>query len=228
METAINDYSYNTPKLSSRLKMVAQMVPPCERVIDVGTDHAFIPIYLIADNRCKKAIASDIRKGPADLARRNVEKYQMEDEITVVVGDGLRHIEIVERDSVVIAGMGGYEIASILSAKPFKASILVLQPQKSLRELRLFLSGNGYSIIDEKIVKETNHFYVAMAVKFTGNNYRLSLTEQEIGPCLLKNSDEIFHEYLLSRIIRLKKQVIGDPKVAEVIVEVEKLLQNYK
>lgn len=220
------DFSYKTPKLSPRLYMVANMVPSCERVVDIGTDHAFIPIFLIFENRCSEALASDINTGPALVARRNIEKYQMEDVISVVVGDGLENIEIMQDDCVVIAGMGGYEIQSILEKNPIKAKAVILQPQKSLYELREFLSKAGYEILEENITKEKDHMYTAIKTKYTGIPYELSVIEKEIGPCLLKVKPKHFVEYLETRKIKLEKQIKGNQNLADVLDQINDLIKS--
>ena len=219
----IKDYSRQIPKLSPRLRMVADMVPFCERVIDIGTDHAFVPIYLIAKERCALAIASDINKGPAMAAGRNIEQYLMEDRITVTVGDGLDEIRTTPQDCVVIAGMGGYEIQSILMQGPVNAKAVILQPQKSWRELRTFLSQAGYEIRKEEIAKEQERFYIGIFAVYTGIPYNLSLLEAEIGPSILADRPDYFTEYIGHRIRKMRKQVLGDPAIREVLNQLESM-----
>lgn len=211
------DYSQQIPKLSPRLRMVADMVPFCERIIDIGTDHAFVPIYLIARERCSRAIASDINKGPALAAERNIRQYQMEDQISVAVGDGLGAIQPTGRDCVVIAGMGGYEILSILAKSPVIARAVILQPQKSFRELRAFLAKEGYEIRKETIAKEQERYYIGMLVIHTGIPYPLTPLELEIGPGILAEKPPFFTEYLNHRIRKMRKQVLGDPSIQDVL-----------
>ncbi|MHB1483116.1 MAG: tRNA (adenine(22)-N(1))-methyltransferase [Saccharofermentanales bacterium] len=219
-------YLPQTPKLSKRLQMVAQMVPECGRLVDIGTDHAFIPIYLIATGRCDSAIATDIKSGPADIARRNIDDYCMEDRITVLVQDGIGDISIAGDDCLVISGMGGLEIQSILSKKvPADAGTIILQPQKSLKELRLFLSENGYPISEEKIIKEKGHFYIAIKTAYTGNPYKLSAFELECGHNLSNGDPDsdilIYNDYMNHLVTKLKKQIIGDASLAGVLDEME-------
>jgi len=216
------DYFGQTPKLSVRLQRIARMVPFCGRVIDIGTDHAFIPIYLVAAGRCATAIASDIRQGPADLARRNISEYCMEDRISVMIQDGIGQIDVKEDDCLVISGMGGYEIQSILIKKPpVNAGTIILQPQKSLKELRKFLSGKGYQINEELIIKEKEHFYIAMNVTYTGVPYDLSTSGLITGQRLTADSHEIYIEYIKHLIKKLKKQIKGDPSLVEVLKKLE-------
>lgn len=222
------DFSIQIPKLSPRLRMVAELAPACERIIDIGTDHAFVPIYLIAKDRCETAIASDINKGPAIIAKRNIDQYQMEDRISVVIGDGLGQIVPTPRDCVVIAGMGGYEIQSILSRSPVLAKAIILQPQKSYKELRLFLAKEGYAIIKEEIAKEQDRYYLGMSVAYTGVSYGLTNMELEIGPGILKDRPKYFIEFINQRMRKIKKQILGDPSLALVLKELEQIMKDNK
>lgn len=216
-----NVFFLQIPKLSPRLQMVADMVPFCERVIDIGTDHAFVPIYLIAMERCAFAVASDIHKGPAETARRNIGRYQMENRISVVVGDGFDMLQTTAEDSIVIAGMGGYEIRSILSRGPVAAKTILLQPQKSFRELREFLAKEGYEIKREAVAKEQNRYYLGMAVEYTGISYELTALEAEIGPLLLKEKSLNFNAYLEQRAEKMRRQVLGDPLAQQALDQLE-------
>ena len=101
----------NKIKLTPRLLCVAQMVSPCEIVADIGTDHAYIPMYLVQNGVAKKAVASDVVDGPVAIARANVEEYGLDGYVTVAKAYGLKSAE--GADIAVIAGMGGSEILSI-------------------------------------------------------------------------------------------------------------------
>ena len=129
------------------------------RIADIGTDHAYIPIYLVKNDLAEYVIAGDVRQGPVDIAKANVEKHKLSDKIEVRLGSGLSVIEKGEVDTVIIAGMGGQLISEILSADTEKAREcnLVLQPMNAQYELRKYLISNGFSITDEDIAIE--HLY---------------------------------------------------------------------
>lgn len=124
---------------------------------DIGTDHAYIPIKLIEDGICERVIASDIKEGPLEIAKQNIEKYNLSDKIETRLGGGLSSLKKGEADTIIIAGMGGEMIEAILTddeetAK--EANLLILQPMNSQYELRKYLIHNGYCITDEDIATE--------------------------------------------------------------------------
>ncbi len=125
-----------------------------DTVADVGTDHAYIPIRLIKEGRAKKVIATDMNKGPLSAAKENAESECVSDSIELRLGDGLSPLDIGECDNIVIAGMGGELISTILKnghAVAKSAKLLFLQPMNSQELLREFLMENGYEIVDEDI-----------------------------------------------------------------------------
>ncbi len=119
-------------ELSLRMKTVADMVKPGGRVCDIGCDHAFVSIYLVANGISDRVIASDVRTGPCAIARDNIARWNMTDRIDLRLGNGLATISPGEVDSIIIAGMGGILITDILEAGMDvvqSAGQLVLQPQ---------------------------------------------------------------------------------------------------
>jgi tRNA (adenine22-N1)-methyltransferase len=153
--------------LSERLQHIAGMIPECNRLADVGTDHAYIPIHTTMKKISSTAIASDINKGPIKLAQSNIRKYGLSDKIETRVGPGLTVLKQGEADVVLIAGMGGNLIADILNdslevARSTKH--LILQPVQYPEVLRKYLIASGFSIIDEDLVKDENKYYHIMKV----------------------------------------------------------------
>ena len=163
-------------KLTNRLQSVADAVPKCGTATDVGTDHAYIPIYLVQNGIAQRAIATDIAKGPAEIAGENIKSHGLSDKITVQIADGLNDIRTVNvpccsglPDVVIIAGMGGKLISDIL----YKAAdchrtdteVFVLQPMTAIYELRRFLYENNYEIVAEDLAKEDDKIYNILTVK---------------------------------------------------------------
>ncbi len=138
-----------------------------ERIADIGTDHAYIPIYLIENELAKSIIAGDVRQGPVDIAKANVEKHKLSDKIEVRLGSGLSILNKNEVDTVIIAGMGGQLISEIIDAdiELAKSVKLVLQPMNAQYELRKYLIDNNFKITDENIAVEGFKVYNIMNVE---------------------------------------------------------------
>lgn len=146
--------------LTPRLYMIANNVKT-QSVADIGTDHGYVPVYLLKNGIVKKAVATDIRKGPLAAAKRTADKYKTADKIDLRLGAGLAPIGQGETETIIIAGMGGELIKNILSddiKKAEAADFLLLQPMNSQDILRKWLSENNFSILKEDI--ETEGFKV--------------------------------------------------------------------
>ncbi len=136
-------------------------------VADIGCDHAYVPIALIDEGRAKKVIACDINKGPVMIAEENIKKHNKEEFIKTRIGNGLSPIDTGEADTIIIAGMGGELICSILNddIKKAHASTLVLQPMNDQNVVREFLIDNGFEIISEDIALEGFKVYNIIVAK---------------------------------------------------------------
>ena len=149
--------------LSNRLRKVAEYVPEGARLLDVCSDHAYLPIYLIEKGHIDFAIAGEVVKEPYESAVSNVANAQMTDKIDVRLADGLAAFEESDQISVItICGMGGYLIAEILAngrAKLDKVERLILQPNNREDELRDWLAQHGFRIVAETIMTENDKFY---------------------------------------------------------------------
>ena len=156
--------------LSPRLSAAAELVREGAFVADVGTDHAYLPIALCLSGKIRGAVASDINKGPIDRARENIENYKLCDKISTVHTDGLRGIEPFGPEDILILGMGGELIASILEAAPWVANEsinLCLQPMTHAEVLRRYLTEHGFAITDERIVREGDKLYQLILASYT-------------------------------------------------------------
>ncbi|SMC50955.1 class I SAM-dependent methyltransferase [Papillibacter cinnamivorans] len=144
------------PELSARLSAVAEWVPPGARAADIGTDHGFLPVWLMLCGSAERVIATDLRPEPLSRAVKTAERYGLGDRIEFRLCDGLSGILPEEADTVIIAGMGGETIASILEAASWtrEGKRLILQPMSKLPDLRGWLAGAGYAISREKLVRE--------------------------------------------------------------------------
>ena len=155
-------------ELTSRLQMVANMIPDGAKLADVGTDHAYLPAALMLNHKLTAAIAADLRQGPLSRAKETVREYGLTGKIGFRLCDGLSGITADEVNAVSIAGMGGETIAMILQAAPWTREnnvTLVLQPMSSMDELRRWLQQNGYTIAEERLAREGDTIYTAMRVQ---------------------------------------------------------------
>ncbi len=169
-------------KLTPRLLSIARCVSVGARMADIGTDHGYLPVRLILDGIIPCAIAADLRRGPLERARETAQRYGVTDRISFRLCDGLSQVREGETDTVVIAGMGGENIAAILNAAPWtkNAKHLLLQPMTGLPEFRGWLAANGYSIRCEHISREGKRLYSIMEVS-GGTMEPLTLSEQWAG-----------------------------------------------
>lgn len=212
--------------LQPRLQLLADMVPAGSRLADVGTDHGYLPVYLLQQGRISRAIASDIVDGPLQHARQTAAEYEV-DGIDFRLCPGLDAIAPHEADTVVIAGMGGETIQAILSAAPWTADgshLLLLQPMTKVEYLRKWLVDNGYAFTEERLVWDKDHLYPVFAVR--GGTQPPLTAAQQYGGVLL-DGDPLYGAYLDERIGKLQKAVEGLQKssVVESAVKVKKLTE---
>ena len=195
--------------LSERLQKIADSVLPGERVIDVGTDHGYIPIWLVQERICEHVYASDIREKPLKQAMQNAEKAGLSDHMTFFLCDGLQQCPPDVVDTVLIAGMGGETMISILDAAPWtREKRLILQPQSKIPELHAWLYDHGYMVVDASLVREKDHIYVIWIC--TGGEREIKkLVDHYVDPCLLHPADPLLDLYLRSQSDKLMKQYTG-------------------
>lgn len=188
------------PILSPRLAEAAKLVGKCNCFADIGTDHAYLPIYLLMTGACRIAIASDIGEGPLKRASAAVQKYNQT--VSLRLGSGLSTLERDEADAIVIAGMGGLLIADILKSGTDRlgsSKKIVLQPMTAVPELRKFLADYGWRIESESIVKEGEKLYILMSVKMPpDSSFSETYSEAElfIGKRLTETRPQYFGEYI--------------------------------
>lgn len=148
--------------------MLANMVTPGNRLVDIGCDHGFLPVYLVSRGICPGAVAMDVREGPLGAARRHVEEYGLGNYIEVRLSDGLAEYKAGEAETMVCAGLGGRLMERILRDGLDKAGQmreLILQPQSELPQFRAFLRETGFVVIEENAVLEDGKYYFAMKAR---------------------------------------------------------------
>lgn len=190
-------------KLADRLLHVAHMVPVCNCLADIGTDHGYVPIYCINNNIAACAIACDIKKGPIKIAKANIKKYNLENKIETRIGNGLSTLNKGEADVIVIAGMGGNIISSIIESEKeiaLKSSCLVVQPMQYPEMVRYYAVNNGFLIEDEDLVKEDNKYYhIIRMIKGKENKYE-NEAYYFTGKRLIEKGNPLIKEYIEYKI----------------------------
>lgn len=187
--------------LDKRLQAIADMVEPCKLVADIGTDHGYLPCYLIQNEIAVNAIARDIAEMPLKRAEWNISKYHLQERITTQLLPGLQDLSI-ETDCVIIAGMGGYLIADILSKSTIHYPVYILQPNSNSELVRKKLQDIHYRIVDETIVDDGKKFYEI--IKAIPGNCMLTETEIFFGPINLKKRETAFKSKHGKRLALLK------------------------
>lgn len=198
-------------KISKRLCTASSHVRDGAVVADIGTDHAYLPIYLAKQGRIKKAYACDVNEGPLQRAKENILKYGLDSVIETRLQNGLNGIENVAPTDIVICGMGGELIASILENSSYvrqKGIRLILQPMTFVKELRKYLE-NGFYTIAENIICEDGKIYQLMCVEYDGVQRNLTNIELELGPKNLVNKGIGFEKLLFSTIVKKQKILNG-------------------
>ncbi|MBY0145707.1 tRNA (adenine(22)-N(1))-methyltransferase TrmK [Neobacillus niacini] len=189
----------NTDKLSVRLETVAKYVPKNSRVADIGSDHAYLPSYLVKNGQITFGIAGEVAKGPFQSAEKNVMAEGLSEMISVRMGDGLEVIQPGDADCITIAGMGGSLIASILESgkdKLAEVNRLILQPNINASAIRNWLVENNWELIAEEIIEEDSKIYEILVAERGEplKPYREVSLENGllVGPFLLQRKEKAF------------------------------------
>ncbi|MCY6354872.1 tRNA (adenine(22)-N(1))-methyltransferase [Clostridium sp. ZS2-4] len=185
--------------ISDRLKTIGQMVDNCESICDVGTDHAYLPIYLIQKGTCSKAIASDINKGPVEKAKINIKREGLSDRIFCRLGGGLSTIKPFEVDGAVIAGMGGNLIRDIIEEdmNVFKSlKFMILQPVQNPEVLRQYVYEAGYDVIDEELCFDEDKYYEIIKIKYNNKPTKMDNIYYEVSKKLIEKKHPLVEEYI--------------------------------
>ena len=196
-------------KIGERLKRVTSLVPASQSMADIGTDHGYIPLSLLEEDRVSKAIACDINRGPLERAKEHIIQEGKYNNIEIRLGAGLEPVSDREVDGVVIAGMGGLMILQILEDNLKKAQHLhwlVLQPQNHVAELKRYLSSHGFKIEKEELALEGYHLY-EMFRAVPGEMSALSFLEAEIGCTEEYKRHPLFNRHL-KKLINKRNDLI--------------------
>lgn len=191
--------------LTPRLQAVADLAGKSQALADIGTDHAYIPIYLMQKGLISKAIAADINTGPLERADKNIRNVGLSDKIALRLSDGLDNIKDNEAETVVIAGMGG-EIISHMLEKPKPAGIkkMVLQPMTDIPLVRKKLHENGMIITSERLAAEKDKIYTVLLCEY-GTGQDFSDEDYLVSPFI--KDDPLFYEYIKKQLTICKNNL---------------------
>ncbi len=198
-------------QLDNRLLLCAQWVSDGAKVADIGTDHAYLPIWLAKSCKIASAVAADVREGPLSHARENILRYHVQKIVSARLSDGLSGIHPDEADTIIIAGMGGELIAEILGKAPWlkdSGKTLILQPMTSALELRVFLQKQGWALQKEKAVRSLGRLYTVMLVHAAAEDLKNDELYPYIGALEPAESSEN-RDYILREANRLEKRRQG-------------------
>lgn len=215
-------------QLSKRLNKVVSYVEKGSSVADIGSDHAYLPVYLVRNNIAVKAVAGEVNKGPLLSAQNQIDKCGLGKQIKAKLGYGLAVLEEEDVDTITIAGMGGPLITQILEEgkerlTPIKR--LILQPNIAAEKIRRFLLIHQWELKAESILEEDGHIYeVLMAEKGDplaqyGENLEKELW---LGPLLLQEKSSVFLKKWQQELLELKriqKQLEGASETEELLMK---------
>lgn len=204
----------NVPKISKRLHAAASLAKEGARIADVGTDHAYLPIYLYATGRVSGGVVSDINRGPVERARANLCDYDCESAFVALQTDGLSGIEKYAPEDIFILGMGGELIARIINDAPWvrrEGVRLILQPMTHPELLREYLSREGFEISRELLVSEDKIYHIICA-EYSGEPTKLDHFEALFGKgnlnapseelyALLRRTREIYSQRIAGKML---------------------------
>lgn len=197
--------------LGPRLRQCAAFVRPGSRMADIGTDHGYLPVWLTRRKICPYAIAADINAGPLARARETADTYRAAELVELRLSDGLAALKRDEVDDIVIAGMGGELIASILGRAPWvrmETLRFILQPMSHPEKLRAFLYEHGFELLREETVLDSGRLYTVMLAAFTGHVLSPSLEQCYLGR-LGESASPYTPAYLTRQAALLAKRKAG-------------------
>lgn len=186
-------------KLSQRLQAIADLVPHGARMADIGTDHGFLPCWLAQQQQIEQAIACDVNAQPLALAQKNIQEYQLEDQVITRLGNGLSVLQPGEVTVVTMAGMGSSLMLDLLDAAPAvveRLQRIILQPNIGAESVRIWAEKNRWHIVQEALIRENERFYVIIALEPGRSIELMSAVELYLGPILLAQKHPLLGMYI--------------------------------
>lgn len=225
----------NAQQLSYRLSRVASHVPEGAIVADIGSDHAYLPCFLVAEGIAEKAIAGEVVKGPFESAKKQVRQEGLENRITVRLASGLAAIEKTDGvTAITIAGMGGPLIASILEQdKALLAGVqrLILQPNVHAKAIREWAAANHWRIIDEEILEENSKIYEIIVLEPAQDAVEFGEKALLFGPVLMAQRSEVFQvkwQREMDQWQKIVASIEANAEGADIVEKKQELTQKIK
>lgn len=217
-------------KLDNRLMAIADLVQKDKILADIGTDHAYLPVYLVEKGIIKKAIAADLRVGPLDNARDAVVSYGYESQIELRLSDGLDNFKENEVEEIAVAGMGGLLISEFINRTEWLKNEnihLILQPMTHVEELRKTLFDNGFVIDKEVVAKDGDKLYIILSVYYYEGQTAYTDFDLIVGK-LPYNNDSLSKEFLTKIYNKYLKKLQALKNADRECTELEKLVGELK
>lgn len=208
--------------LSKRLTAITHFLTTQDAFVDIGTDHAYVPI-LMAKRGSTKILATDIHENALGIAKKNIVDAGCERVIQTKLSDGLDHISLDGYDTLVIAGMGYFTIKHILENKEKLGSIkkIILQSNNHLKDLRIFMNRLSYALVDEVVLWDAGHYYTIM--KYEQGTQTLTDVEYAYG--LYREENKAYYQFLAQELENLLKKVHTEK--ANTLKKDRELLETY-
>ena len=204
--------------IGARLLACASLVREGAVLADVGTDHAYLPLWLFSEGKISRAVLSDINEGPLLSARANVEREGRLDKVEFRLCDGAAALADLGATDYTVCGMGGELIADIIEKAPHlknKDISLVLQPMSKKNILRSFLFDNGFDIVREVYSTEDGKHYVTLLARYVGERVEYSAADAELGKRGASERSAAKDDYMRAFSLVLTKIARGKEKGGE-------------
>ena len=215
-------------KLDSRLMAIADLVRKDKIFADIGTDHAYLPVYLVEKGIINRAIAADLRVGPLENAKETVVSHNLSDKILLRLSDGLDNFKENEAQEIAVAGMGGLLISEFINRTNWLKNRdvhLILQPMTHTEELRKALFDNGFVIDNEVVAKDGDKLYIVLSAYYYGDATAYTDLDLIVGR-LPYNDDNLSKVYLNKIFDKYNKKLIALKNANKECSDLEKLVEE--
>ena len=215
-------------QLDSRLMAVADLVRKDKFFADIGTDRAYLPVYLVEKGIINRAIAADLRVGPLENAKETVVSHNLSDKILLRLSDGLDNFKENEAQEIAVAGMGGLLISEFINRTKWLKNRdvhLILQPMTHTEELRKALFDNGFVIDNEVVAKDGDKLYIVLSAYYYGDATAYTDLDLIVGR-LPYNDDNLSKVYLNKIFDKYNKKLIALKNANKDCLDLEKLVEE--